>query len=107
MGDIIGIHGFFRTLPVGDRRPAEGPRPGRYATPGMDFRTAAASADHVEFSTLGRFLSRITETAYRTTEPPANHPGRIDRIRADIATDTYESPAKMAVVIDRLLEQFQ
>ena len=101
MGDIIGISGLFRALPADYLAPPTGDRQSRYGTPPTDHKSADVGlAYRVELSDLGSLLSR-------TIEASGARLGRIANIRAAIDAGTYETPTKIAVVVDRLLEQLK
>jgi negative regulator of flagellin synthesis FlgM len=101
MGDIIGVNGFFQALPVDY---LAGPATGERARSGSGTASPPVSstplADEVEVSTLGNLLSRMSEA-------PGIRLGRIAKIRAAIAAGTYETPAKISTVVDRLLDRIE
>jgi anti-sigma28 factor (negative regulator of flagellin synthesis) len=101
MGDIIGINGFFGALPVDYLTLPAWDRSDRAGAPGTDPGSAGAQlADEVEVSTLGSLLARMTEV-------PGVRLSRIARIRAAIVAGTYETPAKISTVVDRLFERLE
>ena len=61
--------------------------------------TRAAPEDRVEISELASFLSRLAEL-------PDVRAKRIVQVRNAIAGGTYETPEKLDVAVDRLLDQF-
>lgn len=101
MGKIGEISGLFRALPADYLAPASRDRQSCYDSSLSDGNaTGVESAYRVELSDLGRLLSR-------TIEAPGIRLGRITKIRAAIGAGTYETPAKITVVVDRLLEQLE
>ncbi len=101
MGDIIGIGGYYRALPFDYLAPPKGARQSRNGTSVADPRVAGAElGDEVELSDLGELLSRVAQA-------PGIRPGRIAKIRSAVVAGTYETPSKIAVVVDRLLEQLK
>ena len=101
MGDIAGINGLFRRLPL-DYAAAPGrARTNRNGTALATPRTAGMEmVDEVELSDFGRLLSRMTDS-------PGVRLRRMAKIRAAIDAGTYETPAKTTVVVDRLFLQLQ
>ncbi|MCK4659428.1 MAG: flagellar biosynthesis anti-sigma factor FlgM [Phycisphaerae bacterium] len=102
MGDIIGVDGFLQPLPADYAARHEGRGRGN-----CNDATVAGSAvgggevhDQVELSDLGRRLAHLADAPNLRLE-------RIRRIQDAIAAGTYETPAKIAVVVDRLLEQLK
>ena len=59
---------------------------------------AGAPRDHVEISPLGQMLdgiSRLPEIRYE----------KVEAIRQQIAAGTYETPAKLELALDRLMDE--
>ncbi len=59
---------------------------------------AGAPRDHVEISPLGQMLdgiSRLPEIRYE----------KVEAIRQQIATGMYETPAKLEMALDRLMDE--
>jgi anti-sigma28 factor (negative regulator of flagellin synthesis) len=80
----------FSTGPIG--------RLGQYARgvkPVSDQATGVT--DRVEFSELGTWLARFSELPQVRTE-------LVDKIRAEIAAGKYESPEKLDVAVENLLD---
>ena len=101
MANVIGINGFFRALPVDYLVPREQDRHGREGINVSDPRSASVELiDEVELSELGKLLSGMAEA-------PGIRLGRIARVRTAINAGTYETSAKIAVVVDRLVENLE
>lgn len=83
---------------------AQGPQPiyPRLAAFGVDAGQSVAAStprDHVEISPLGQMLDGISRM------PEIRHE-KVEEIRRQIASGVYESPAKLEVALDRLLDEF-
>jgi negative regulator of flagellin synthesis FlgM len=81
----------------------QGPQPiyPRLAAFSMDAgQTVAAGAprDHVEISPLGQMLDGIGRL------PEIRHE-KVDEIRRQIATGTYDTPEKLDLALDRMMEE--
>jgi negative regulator of flagellin synthesis FlgM len=59
---------------------------------------AGAPRDHVEISPLGQMLDGISRL------PEIRHE-KVEAIRQEIASGIYETPAKLEVALDRLLDE--
>ena len=59
---------------------------------------AGAPRDHVEISPLGRMLDGISRL------PEIRHE-RVEEVRAQIASGVYETPAKLELALDRLMDE--
>ena len=59
---------------------------------------AGAPRDHVEISPLGRMLDGISQL------PEIRHE-RVEEIRRQIASGVYETPEKLEVALDRLMDE--
>jgi negative regulator of flagellin synthesis FlgM len=59
---------------------------------------AGVPRDHVEISPLGQMLDGISQL------PDIRHE-KIDEIRGQIATNSYESPEKLELALDRMLDE--
>jgi negative regulator of flagellin synthesis FlgM len=59
---------------------------------------AGAPRDHVEISPLGQMLDGIGQL------PEIRHE-RVDEIRRQLATDSYETPEKLELALDRMLDE--
>ena len=82
---------------------AQGPQPifPRLAAFGVDAGQtvqAGAPRDHVEISPLGQMLDGISRL------PEIRHE-KVEEIRRQIASGAYETPAKLEVALDRLLDE--
>jgi negative regulator of flagellin synthesis FlgM len=60
---------------------------------------AGAPRDQVEISPLGQMLDGISRL------PEIRHE-RVEEVRRQIASGVYETPAKLEVALDRLLDEF-
>lgn len=98
MIEVLGIHGLFQALPVDylAQRAANQPGASRDASPEPG-KVDRDMTDDVVLSRLAGLLSR-------TADSVASRVDRIARIRAAIEGGTYETSAKVAVVVDRLLK---
>lgn len=89
MTNVNGIH------PVGPARPVEPIRPAiGVARPAP----AEGISDVVEISTIAKLASKIHELPPVRTE-------LVERVKAEIAAGTYETPERLEVAIDRLMEE--
>jgi negative regulator of flagellin synthesis FlgM len=61
-------------------------------------RTAPSSASEVEISSLGRMLDDASRT-------PGVREQRLAQIKAAIEAGTYETPEKLQLALDRMLDQ--
>jgi negative regulator of flagellin synthesis FlgM len=61
---------------------------------------AGTPRDHVEISPLGQMLDGISRL------PEIRHE-KVEEIRHQIAAGVYESPAKLELALDRLLDELQ
>ena len=59
---------------------------------------APRSADRAEFSKAAQLLSRLAEL-------PDVRQDLVERVRAEIAAGTYETPEKIDTAIDKLIEE--
>jgi negative regulator of flagellin synthesis FlgM len=59
---------------------------------------AGAPRDHVEISPLGQMLDGISRL------PEIRHE-KVEAIRAQIVSGTYETPAKLELALDRLIDE--
>ena len=59
---------------------------------------AGAPRDHVEISPLGRMLDGISQL------PEIRHE-KVEEVRAQIASGVYETPAKLELALDRLMDE--
>jgi negative regulator of flagellin synthesis FlgM len=59
---------------------------------------AGAPRDHVEISPLGQMLDGIGQL------PEIRHE-RVDEIRRQLATGSYETPEKLELALDRMLDE--
>jgi negative regulator of flagellin synthesis FlgM len=83
---VHGPHGV--NAPHAARRPAE-PQPSQ---------PAQVPVDSVE-------ISPAAEAAVQAAESGAIRQNLVDRVRAEIAAGTYETPAKLDMALDRLLDE--
>jgi negative regulator of flagellin synthesis FlgM len=83
---VHGPHGV--NAPHAARRPAET----------QPAQPVQAPVDRVE-------ISPAAEAAIQAAESGAVRQDLVDRIRAEIAAGTYESPAKLGMALDRLLDE--
>jgi negative regulator of flagellin synthesis FlgM len=82
---------------------AQGPQPiyPRLAAFGVDAGStvhAGSPRDHVEISPLGQMLDGISRL-------PEIRQEKVEEIRRQIADGTYETPEKIQVALDRLLDE--
>lgn len=91
MNDISGIQGPYGPQPI---------RPGHLRLPPVARPAAQPERlqDRVEISQVGRLLSRVHEIS-------AVRVGKVAAIRAAIEAGQYETPQKLEVALDRLLEE--
>jgi negative regulator of flagellin synthesis FlgM len=61
---------------------------------------AGAPRDHVEISPLGQMLDGISQL------PEIRHE-RVEEIRRQISAGSYETPEKLELALDRLLDEFR
>ena len=61
---------------------------------------AGAPRDHVEISPLGQMLDGISQL------PEIRHE-RVEEVRRQIAAGSYETPEKLELALDRLLDEFR
>lgn len=59
--------------------------------------TATGVTDQVEFSEVARWLAQYSDM-------PAVRTELVDKIRAEIAAGKYETPAKLDIAVDNLLD---
>lgn len=59
---------------------------------------AGAPRDHVEISPLGQMLDGISRL------PEIRHE-KVEEIRSQIASGTYETPAKLEMALDRMIDE--
>ncbi len=59
---------------------------------------AGAPRDHVEISPLGKMLDGISRL------PEIRHE-KVEEVRAQIASGVYETPAKLELALDRLMDE--
>ena len=83
----------------------QGPQPiyPRLAAFGVDAGQtvqAGAPRDHVEISPLGQLLDGISQL-------PAIRDERVEEIRRQMAAGSYETPEKLELALDRLLDELR
>jgi len=101
MANVIGINGYFRALPVDYLVPRERDRQGRGGINVSDPQSSGVElGDGIELSELGKRLSEMSDA-------PGIRLGRIARIRSAVDAGTYETPIKIAAVVDSLLEKLE
>ena len=61
---------------------------------------AGAPRDHVEISPLGQLLDGISQL-------PAIRYERVEEVRRQIAAGSYETPEKLELALDRLLDELR
>lgn len=91
MERITGAAGASTTQPIYPRLAAFGVEAGQSAS-------IATPRDHVEISPLGQMLDGISRL------PDIRHE-KVEEIRQQIASGTYETPEKIQVALDRLLDE--
>ena len=72
--------------------------PARQTRPAGGPAAAPRSADRAEFSKAAQLLSKLAEL-------PDVRQDLIDRVRAEIAAGTYETPEKIDQAIEKLVEE--
>lgn len=75
------------------------PRLAAFSVETAQSAAAGAARDQVEISPLGRMLDGISQL------PEIRHE-RVEQIRSQIAAGVYETPEKLDVALDRLLDEF-
>ena len=99
MRDIIGINRFFRPWLTDHPVPLDASPPRRDGSRlAVSQTTTSELTDRVEWSELGTALAGRSEGSRIRL-------GTIAEIRAAIDAEAYETPLKIATVVDRLLEQ--
>ncbi len=91
MERITGAAGASTTQPIYPRLAAFGVEAGQSAS-------IATPRDHVEISPLGQMLDGISRL------PDIRHE-KVEEIRQQIASGTYETPEKIQVALDRLFDE--
>ena len=91
MERITGAGGASSAQPIYPRLAAFGVDAGQSAS-------VATPRDHVEISPLGQMLDGISRL------PEIRHE-KVEEIRQQIASGTYETPEKIQVALDRLLDE--
>ena len=91
MERINGAGGAFGPQPIYPRLAAFGVDAGQSAS-------VATPRDHVEISPLGQMLDGISRL------PEIRHE-KVEAIRQQIASGTYETPEKIQVALDRPLDE--
>jgi len=84
---------------------AQGPQPiyprlAAFSVDGSQTVQAGTPRDHVEISPLGQMLDGISRL------PEIRHE-RVEEVRRQIAAGVYETPEKIEMALDRLLDEFQ
>ncbi len=67
---------------------------------GRSVDASATPKDSVEISPLGHMLDKIDDL------PEIRHE-LVDRIRSELATGRYETPAKLEIALDRLIDELE
>ena len=91
MERITGAGGASSAQPIYPRLAAFGVEAGQSAS-------VATPRDHVEISPLGQMLDGISRL------PDIRHE-KVEEIRQQIASGSYETPEKIQVALDRLLDE--
>ena len=85
LGELKALNPFTRDWPRSAWMPVKQCMPG-------------APRDHVEISPLGQMLDGIGQL------PEIRHE-KVDEIRRQIAADSYETPEKLELALDRMLDE--
>lgn len=89
--DVSGVNSAGRATPISQTRPPASPE-----------QTASADAlsprDELEISSAGKMLDNLSRTGDLREE-------RLAQIKAAIADGSYETPEKLELALDRLLQQ--
>jgi len=95
MNNIRGIYsnGFGGPDPIRPQKPAGSSTPQAAAPPG-------AAPDQVEISPIAQLLHKIAQL-------PDIRAEQVEQIRQQIAAGGYETPEKLSLALDRLLEEYQ
>lgn len=89
--EVRGLGSIGASAPIGRTAPAAGNEKPAAASP-------AAPRDEVEISSLGRMLDDASRT-------PGVREQRLAQIKAAIEAGTYETPEKLQLALDRMLDQ--
>lgn len=90
--EVRGLGSIGASAPIGRTAPSSaGEKPAAAAAP-------AAPRDEVEISSLGRMLDDASRT-------PGVREQRLAQIKAAIEAGTYETPEKLQLALDRMLDQ--
>jgi len=90
MSEINRIYGNSGVGPV---------RPDQNSTTAKTNTQRVGSEDQVEISEVAQLLSKLAELPEVRTD-------KVEQVRAAIARGDYETPDKIEVVVDRILEEF-
>jgi negative regulator of flagellin synthesis FlgM len=90
--DVNGIGSIGRSYPIGPARPAQNLEQSAPASP------ISSPRDEVEISSVGKALDNLGGTSPLREQ-------RLAQIRAAIADGTYDTPEKLDIALNRLLEQ--
>lgn len=90
MSDINPVGGLASTTTLREFANQPSARPDRGDAP--------APGDRVEISELALFLSKLAEL-------PEDRARKVVEVRSEIARGAYETPEKLNVALDRLLEE--
>ena len=94
-----GTHGSLRRW-GNARPPTHLPAAGRFNVDAGQTVQAGTPRDQVEISPLGQMLDGISRL------PEIRHE-KVEEIRRQIATGSYETPAKLELALDRLLDELR
>jgi negative regulator of flagellin synthesis FlgM len=89
--EVRGLGSIGASAPIGRTAPSSASEKPAAATP-------AAPRDEVEISSLGRMLDDASRT-------PGVREQRLAQIKAAIEAGTYETPEKLQLALDRMLDQ--
>lgn len=89
---MANIHGINPMVPANNVDPVGAASAAKAAA------NFAASQDVVEISTVTRLSARIAEIPEVRTE-------LVERVKAEIAAGTYETPEKLDIAVTRLMEE--
>ncbi len=70
---------------------------------GQEAAPARRGEDTLEVSSMASLLSKSSEGGDRISSPPVRT-GLVDRVRREIASGTYDTPEKLDIALDRMID---